>query len=180
MLTTLSDVKNYLGITVTTYDSLLTSLIGSVSAWIEGYLDRKIAAVDLTETVDGGKRSIALSNFPINSVASIQYNQGTQHTPSMVTISPDDYTILYDFGIIEHVGIFPGGRRNITVTYNSGFETIPADLELVAKTLVAKLFGQRKAQGKKMEIFGSARIEWTNEITVEQKAVLDNYGKIHV
>ena len=181
MLTTLSAVKGYLGIGTTSTDDVLKSLIKSVSAWIEGYLDRTILATDFVETVDGGGREIALTNFPLNSVTSIQYNSGTQHTPVMNTIDPDDYTILYEIGIIEHNDfVFPNGRRNITVAYNSGYDTVPSDLEHVVKTLVAKAYNSRKAQGKKMEIFGSARIEWNMELTEEQKSVLTNYGKVHV
>lgn len=177
MLTTLSSVKSYLGITSITNDALINSLIASVSAFIVSYAGRQLEAATYTEILSGGKKNLFLRNYPVNSVTSVRENIGTQGTPSMSTVSVDDYTIFYEAGFLEHRSYFSRGSRNIEVVYNAGYSVIPKDLDFVAVQLVGKAFASRKSQGKKMEMLGSARIEWANELTEEQKSILDNYVK---
>jgi hypothetical protein len=181
MIITLSDTKKYLGFEgASDYDEILKSLINLVSSWTEMLIGRKIEATNVTEYFDGGTLEIILNHFPVNSVASVKYNAGTQNTPNWQTISAEDYTKYLGEGIIKHVSIFPDGDRNIEVVYNAGFSTVPDDLKLLALELVGRLFNQRKAQGIKSESMGSAKLDWSSDLTEDQKMIIGNYRKIRV
>jgi len=94
-----------------------------------------------------------------------------------VELEPSRYVTYRQGGIVHLYGKFPTGlRQNIKVTYNGGYDEAPADIAMVATELVARLFEKRKAQGKSSESLGGARIDWVDELTKEQKLILDNYA----
>lgn len=72
-LTTLDKVKDYLGITVTTFDEILNRLINDATASIETYCNRQFAARAYTmERYDGsGVKILQIRNYPIISVERI-------------------------------------------------------------------------------------------------------------
>ncbi len=179
MLTTKEKVKEYLDITfsITKYDAVITTLIANVSAWVEKFTGRKFDQTTITEYFDGGDSEIFLSNFPVISITSVKNNAGTQQTPNWQSVSAEQYTGYFKEGRIKSNSFFPTGSRNIEVVYVSGYVTIPDDLELLGKSLVANLFNKRKAQGKSQERLGDALIAWNNELTQEQKDILSSYRK---
>ena len=68
-LTTVADVKTYMGITGSGDDSLIETLINNVSDQIERYCDRNIKAKALEEFIDGrATRTLAVANSPIVTV----------------------------------------------------------------------------------------------------------------
>ena len=68
-LTTVAAVKTYMGISSSTYDDLLESLINNVSDQIERWCDRTFAATSYMEYIDAyGTRTIAVQNPPLESV----------------------------------------------------------------------------------------------------------------
>ena len=178
-MTTLSKVKDYLGITSSTYDTVLNSLIDNLSQFIKTILERTFSSEERTEYFDGGGKEIFLKEYPIyEATLSVYYNNGDQSNPNWVEIDARNYIIYYNEGIIKHLGLFPGGERNIKVIYTGGYATIPDDLELLTKELVAKEFEQRKAQGKVTESLGGATVDWKNQLTEMQKMILDKYKRI--
>jgi hypothetical protein len=68
-LTTLANVKGWLGVTATTDDALLTRLISAASDYVQKWLNRTIAVQPYTETRDGtGGYVLPLSNYPVSAV----------------------------------------------------------------------------------------------------------------
>lgn len=49
--------------------------------------------------------------------------------------------------LIRRVGGFPAGWQNIYVEYNAGYATLPPDLEMTARIMVATAFNARKLDG---------------------------------
>src|SRR5258708_4761415 len=80
-LTTLANVKAWLGITTTdaARDALLTRQITSQSRWIENWLSRIIASRSYTEVRDGfgagrGRYMMTFANDPVSTVTSLTVN----------------------------------------------------------------------------------------------------------
>lgn len=189
MLTEKSKVKSYLGISDESFDDLLDDLCAGVSQFIVTYCDRDILTIPspiepdaeqgfYEEYFDGdADEELMLRNYPIRTLLKVEYNSRTQDDPLWVELEASRYVIYWQGGIVHLYGKFPVGlRQNIKVTYNGGFDEAPADIAMVATEIVAKLFEKRKAQGKSSEGLGGARIDWVNELTKEQKIILDNYA----
>ena len=71
-LTTLTNLKTWLGTPNATDDALLTRLISAASAFIESWLNRTISIQTYNEKYDGtGQDTLMLSNYPIVSLSSI-------------------------------------------------------------------------------------------------------------
>ena len=208
-LTTLSAVKELLGITNTENDTLLESLIDNVTDFIEGRLGgRRIKKQTYTEEVhDGGEHDIYLNNFPIADSPSLvaEFRTGSLATPTFQTFSINDFVIYNKAGFVHFLGRTPGkhlhnrdrgvfgnpvagaGDRNLRFTYDGGFDDIPLDLELVARQLVGNLFNRRNSQGIKKESVEGTSIEYFGDdmsgsslITDEQQLVLNRYKRRNV
>ena len=180
MLTTTDKVKSYLGITSTDYDTVLGELVDNVDSFIKHFIERDFSNAEYTEYHDGGVKEIFIKEYPIDDTATITvyYNGNVQSDPNWNEIDASNYTVYYDEGVVRHAGKFPAGKRNIKIVYTGGYSTIPDDIELLAKQLVAKAFEQRKAQGKATETIESTTIDWKATITPEQKMIIDKYRRV--
>ena len=120
-LCTLADVKSRLGITASTYDSTLTSLIIASSRAVVSYLGgRELARQRYEEKVSGLNRlRLLLSRWPVD--------------PDSITVTVDG-TALTDYLVerpqmLFYEGVWPStsettgqeGEENITVTYKAGY-----------------------------------------------------------
>jgi len=76
-LTSLVNVKQYLGISSSDDDALLENIINRATDWVESYCDRKFKQRTYYEWHDGsGGRQLRLDNWPVNYVQSV--NTGVQ------------------------------------------------------------------------------------------------------
>jgi len=187
-LTTLANLKSYLGITDSSNDVLLEKLIDNVTEWIEGQLGgRRIKETQYTDDrYDGGTQDIFLRQWPITELTSVQFNTGTISAPVWQSFAADDFVKYAEQGIIRFIaGTGRPGLKNLRFTFKAGFTAIPDDLELVAKQLIADVFNSRLAGGKKAESVEGASITWAgagggeSELSAEQKAVLQRYARFN-
>ena len=132
-LTTLSDVKDYLGITTSDEDDQLEVLITAVSDFIKNETNQQIVETEYKEKIDGEyTESIVLSQKPIISVESLTIDNEEE----------TDYYIYKDIGVVKRESIgfdiwpdrspkyrFPEGKQNIVVEYTAGYEEIPLDIQ---------------------------------------------------
>lgn len=143
-LSTLANVKEYLRITDTNDDTLLQKILTRTSEWIQKYCNRTFIATTYTEYYDGdGSNELLLDQFPVNSITSC-YDDTDREYGADTAITVTDL-IIKDAGLIVYDdGFFNKGDHNIKITYNAGYTTIPADLELACIKLVASeyLLGQ--------------------------------------
>lgn len=87
-LTTVADVKTYMGVTLSTDDSLIEILINNVSDQIENWCDRKLVAQTFVEYLDArGTRTLLVENPPIISVDLIAYGARDSISVSSSTAS---------------------------------------------------------------------------------------------
>jgi len=127
-LTTIARIKDRLGITVATFDSLLQNLILSVTARIEQMTGRRYVEGTYTNELHNGsdlygtrRKFLIVKNAPLQIVSSVQYKGGTNSNPVWTTMSVNDYNVDLDEGIIHMPGGMPGGMQNIRITYVGGF-----------------------------------------------------------
>ena len=156
----LADVKTYLGITVTTTDAVLSSLITNVSAVIESYCNRTFAQATYNDTRNGtGSDRMFLANGPVTAVASVTIDG------IAITAAPDAITAGYVFDdslvYLRPGGFYPSrfnkGVQNCTIVYTAGYATIPADVAQVCIEIVAFHFAKRDRVDKASETLGTSQ-----------------------
>lgn len=143
-LTTLKDVKAFLGNSTKEHDTLLTTLLTAVTSEIEAWLQRSIAlATSTDERVSVGVPShVAVTRFfPIVSIASLLEN-------NVALVLDTDYELNALDKSIGRVIRISGGEtipwvtvpRTIKLTYTHGYTTIPPGVAQAAISLVASDF----------------------------------------
>lgn len=146
-LTTLTALKAELGITVSTYDTRLTSLILQVSAQIETFLDRQLSRRTLTEIFSTPwvetrwrlERHLWLAAWPVASITSV--------TDGDSVLTTDDYVLDAAEGILTRgaVGYCGMWAPIVTVVYAGGYilpgsvgADLPADIERACLDLATR------------------------------------------
>lgn len=125
---TLTDIKNYLNITVTTYDNILNDLIGGAVSKAEDYCDRNFQSQEYTELLDGnGLDFIFVKNYPITDITSIEY--WDDETGDWTDIAPeeDDINDIVETAnnqIILRGYLFPleDENKNLRIIYTAGYK----------------------------------------------------------
>jgi uncharacterized phiE125 gp8 family phage protein len=186
-LTTLDNVKQYLEITSTNSDALLSRMITAASAFITSWLSRNFIQATYTETYNGsGSTTQLLRQTPIVSVSSLVVNTIT------VPPSPDgvqagyvfDDMALYLIGMSTYgwsypVYYFPRGKQNIKVTYTAGYATVPADVEQACIELVGKQFNRRKHLDVSNKNLGTEVVSYTkDDLGKDTQAILQSYARV--
>ena len=171
-LTTLADLKTYLGITDSSEDDLLNLLIADADAAILGYLDRSIEQATLTEYYSGdGTTNLLLQQRPVTAITSVHVDSGAYAgQASGAFASTTEWTAGEDFyaqSVVENEsnpgniiaikgpgtftadgdrqtgGEWPRGTGNIKVVYTAGYSTVPGDLAAACRILVAWMWSSR-------------------------------------
>lgn len=166
-LITNTEYKANAGITVSTYDTLITSLIAQAQAIAERLTGRNLESAERTERYDGPQDSntIQLRSWPVTAVSAVKFYTGpTTYT----TLGTDTYTydgatgMLYlpgtgvpevyasrdieGYPIDPSIGTAPAfnvGTFAYAVTYTGGYATVPEDLKAAMYAMVDYLFAQR-------------------------------------
>lgn len=186
-LTNVADFKTYRGISGTSYDALLESLLNACTIFMEKYVGRQllyVADANITEFHDGGlygddKQSIFLKNWPVVSVTSVSYSLDddlSNPTWEAYSSSTDYKTILARGEVFFPGSYLPSGQGNIKVIYKAGYAIadIP-DLVMVQKQLIARAFDKRKGQGRANESVGGGSIQWEDFLDVQAREILHSY-----
>lgn len=155
---TVASIKEYLGITVTTYDTLLGNLLTRMHSFVESYCERVIEKANYTEQHDGTLENgglLILNVFPVISLTSL-YDDLEREFKDGTLIAAADYVIYKDEGTIQldNEKQFKEGLQNIKAVYEAGYTTYPADLEQALIELVARKFQRRGSEGVKSEKLG--------------------------
>jgi hypothetical protein len=137
-LTTLADMKEYLGIDSadTTADTTLLSIMTVMTYWMERYTGRKLKSRSNTEYYDGnGTDRVFLKNYPVTSTTStIEVYDDLDRVYGADTKKAAGDLILYtDDGIVALDGdVFSIGLQNVKCVYTGGYGAgsalVPHDL----------------------------------------------------
>jgi hypothetical protein len=135
MLTTVERVKDRLGITANTWDTLFDRLIKSCTARIEQMTGRRFIQGTFTNELHDGadgygtaRYYLILKNAPLQSVDSVQYRAGTPSDPDWTDFDEDDYHVNLQTGVLHFPEGIPAGFQNIRVTYTGGYSGTSFDI----------------------------------------------------
>lgn len=115
-LTTLAGLKAHLGITVSTYDTLLEQYIDHATAKIERWIGRQIKVRDYSEWYGGNNVvSVKVKQYPINNVTGVYTGLAAALTIASTTASDTRLTISIN---TEPLGTLSGGAIVPCATLN--------------------------------------------------------------
>lgn len=138
----------------------LDTLIVEASDWVENYCDRKFELQNVTETRWGPVKTdnrLLADNYPVNSVASAYYAS----TDGSVWNAMDHTKLrIRTGGILEWMD----GTRwypdlFYKVTYNTGYSTIPSNVQRATALKIANLLQPQYQGPAEREIFMVTNIE---------------------
>lgn len=156
-LTSTTNLKSYLNLTVTTHDTLLEKLIDRATGLIENFTNRNLKARDYhydsaedaydpdNAVLDGnGADRLILPQRPINSVTTLRVNE--IEIDARESVYECGYVIDKKDGVILLSGyLFTRGIKNVEMAYNAGYATVPDDLEQATIEQAAWMFKQSTA-----------------------------------
>jgi hypothetical protein len=89
-LTSLANLKAWIGVTVSTYDAVLESAIDRATAMVESYCDRQLKARTQYEwQMPNGERSLVVDHGPIVSINTVAFGRQTSFSVTSDTASTD-------------------------------------------------------------------------------------------
>jgi hypothetical protein len=140
-LITKAQYKAHAGISSTSQDAEIDSLITKVSAFVKTYCRRTF--IDYygdakTETFNGGTNTLYLKESPIITVLSVDYSSDYGQNYVMLTDYVDftpDY--INDAIISLKPTGFPYAINGYRVTYTAGYDSVPADVALATIDLIS-------------------------------------------
>ncbi|MBW1777359.1 MAG: phage head-tail connector protein [Deltaproteobacteria bacterium] len=174
-----AQVKAFCGITATTWDTELGNLVNRVDQWIKSYCGRKIEDDDYSYLTDDAEAildgnnddELILPEYPINSVTTVRINE-VAYDESESVFGSGWYIRNASAGILGLRGYkWLGGKSNIELVYNAGYETVPTDLVQAAIEICAMKL--RKGP-KEHEIGVTGRQLIDGSETISAKDVLDS------
>lgn len=160
-LCTTADLKTLLGISTTSQDALLAVVKAGVEKWAKTFTGRDLltSSSPYTEYHNGdGGGILRLDQHPITDIDSINID-GARVFAAATAIPEAD--IISDaraqaLGFVELLTYrFSRGVKNVKVVYSAGYATVPEDLSMAVKQIVAKQF---KVAEKKMFAEGSYQV----------------------
>lgn len=182
-LTTLSMAKTYLKIPAleTSQDTLVQFFIDTASEMLASETDRKLEAQTVVDKFHGRSSNIiVLTEWPVNSIAELRFDQSSQFTSPQTLIDPDEYS-LGDDGttIVLHKRTVPKGYNNVRITYNAGYTPIPKDLENACLWMVFYYYKMRQAEdiGRQSRSKGDESLSMVQEAPTDVKNVIRRYKR---
>lgn len=145
MLSTLENVKSYLGRTgMVGDDPLLSRLLNVASKWFEIQVERTILSATYTDTTLGsGARSMVTKHYPVQTVTSVLVNGDV--IPQAILATDTGWRQLGS--VIALKGSRFTEDALVEITYTAGFATVPADVEQAVIEITADLFKYKDRQG---------------------------------
>lgn len=170
----LTEVKNYLKVSGTDEDALLTTLINAAAHHAQNYLEQAIITQTITEKYDELGTSIRLSVNPVQSVSSVQYldADGTTQTLASTEYIADEYSrraVIEPKNSVSWPTVL-NQRNAVTVVYVAGYgateASVPADIKLALMKIVADAYDNRQ--------------DAIHEISTASKYLLDRVNYIYL
>lgn len=160
-LATLAQAKEFLGITGTDQDALITRLLDAATQYLETQTGRTLAQTTLTEYYDGdGDRTLFVASPP----ASFEnYGVDTYLKIDDVQIDEDAFVVHSGEGrIVLDSAVFSRGDKNVEVKYKGGFATVPADLVQATIELAGAMLKRGRSAGVKSESIGDYSVTYSD------------------
>jgi len=190
-LTTLANVQAWLNVQPGPGDAILQRLLSAASVFAQTWMNRKIPVAQYTERYSGsGSNTLALANYPIQSVESVTIRDwAVQPSPDGIRSGfVHDDQFLYLIGMPGPAnGPFNGAPnvfpkfppRAIGITYTAGYETVPPDIEQAVLELIALKWADRSHFGQSSKSVGGEVVSYiTADMPRGAATLLGNYKKV--
>jgi hypothetical protein len=179
MFLTLEDLKQHLEINSDDDDELLEIYCNSVSDFVKNYLKRNITEQEITEYFDGDYLAgdIVLKEFPVNSLTSLQYRNGSLSTSEWADFNSNYYFLDDENGIITIDEGIPDGRMNVKVVYEAGYVETPEPIRLACMKLASKVYKKKRSDGYTDEGAGGVNLTWDKFLSDDIIALLSPYRR---
>jgi len=185
-LTTLADVKVYLGLTSTNDDPVITSLINAASAFADRYCGRKFLTALYNEVYDGPgcqHTRLWVRNTPITAISSLVVLGQAIPATSMPSGSyPPQSGYLFSDDYVDLVGYWLSGEPNaIAIGYTAGYTDLTSlpDLEQAVIELVSYKYRARSRIGMKSTTLAQETVAFDlADIPDVIKAVFNRYRRV--
>lgn len=204
-IASLSEYKAWAGITGSSEDSILTTLLSAAQAAMERLCGRQFDEATVTETVNGtGGETIQIRRFPVSILTDVEVRTGLS---SWSELDPSTYRLVPETGILYSLGYTParvpvasadlddlgvsystfaGGGcwpsepQSVRLSYVGGYSAaaMPADLKVALYRMVDGLYAaRRRDMAVKAESIGAYSVTYAtpDEAAVAQRALLAPY-----
>lgn len=192
MLSTPEKVKIHLGIPLADHskDAKIGQILESVSAWIEKRCNRDFRYAEWTEFYDGDDGdTLQLLHYPVDSHEPLTLSVKGKIVNVVTELATGKMGIDYGNGSIERDAGFLAGRRTHEVTYSAGYilpsdesgaeeSTLPADLELAAIRLTARIVERATAEGVSSASAGGLSINYNDALDKDIEETLATYSRL--
>lgn len=175
--TTLANAKEYLRITGTADDDMITRIITAASQLMIKYMNRDILAADYTERFNGtGNNFHVFGNYPVNSVSFVYVDD----IPIMPAITDNSAGYTFDDEqLVLNGAVFYKGRINCKVVYNAGFTEVPSEIEQACLELVSFKYKQIEHIDQGSKVVAGENVSFiVKDIAPFIKVILNNYKKV--
>jgi len=176
-LTTLANVKGWLNITTNGDDAVLQRMISSVSQYVQSWLNRSLLSASYTEKRSGtGTHSMALSNYPIRSIASLVIDGVT--IPASTDGIQSGY--MFDERMLYLVGYtFTPRLLNVAISYTAGYAVVPPEIEQAVIDTLSLRYRERTRIGEVSKSMGGETVSFSQkDFSDSAKTILNNYRKV--
>jgi len=185
-LCTVTELKAYLEITNTDYDTLLGNLIDYISGEIQNHIGYSLETGSITEyrSLDLGQYLVYLRGYPITAVSKVYLDDYREFGTSTLLVENTDYT--WDSRKLNLIyGSSYQGIDIMKVQYTAGYvlsgvsANLPHDLKFVAIRESAIAFKRRKDIGLtnvNMQL-GTIQLYMTDAFDKKDTAILDKYKR---
>jgi hypothetical protein len=180
-LTTNTKVKQYLSITTSTDDTLITALCGYVQAFIESVCGITVGEAEVENEMHNGDdygKILVLNKAPVTSIEKLESRSGIGGT-DWAEENSNDFELIPGQGKVEFVYRL-SGRQNIRVSYTAGMTSIPTDLEALATRLAAKEYNRRLSAGASQESLAEGSVSWSNLLDEDDKKIISRNKRITI
>jgi hypothetical protein len=179
-----SEVKQYLGISVSTDDSLIDSFIDRAQGVIESYTGREFEATTATKYFDTDNiegRWLYLWGYDLLSVTTLTNGDGTELTSEQYRLEPRNETPKYAIRLNEdYTWEFDDSDDEVSILGSWGWSTNPPnDIIQACIRLAAFLYRQKdtSADIDRPLVTGDGVTTMPSAIPQDVKSILDNYRR---
>lgn len=186
MYCTVTDVKDKLNITGTTYDSAITSYCQAASAWVDEYCGYPSGAFAMASNttryyqasdIDCGVLNL---DMPLLTVSSITNGDGTAVTGSMYRLYPRNFERKYQIGMLTSYAWLFDTDGEITVTGKFGYSTtVPTPVVEATTQLAGWIFKRYQAALQDSTAnLDLGQLTYNKAIPEQVKALLEPYKRL--
>lgn len=144
----LARAKQFLRVTQSSEDSLITSFIHAATAWVENYTGIRLGISTFTEVLESFPDWIDVVNRPLVSVTSVAYTDANGDLATVTGLRVVRNRIFPP----EAGWPSPKPETPIQVTYQAGELVTPPDLEAAILLLVGEFYDRRSSDAKAPEM----------------------------